>query len=125
MFTKRLENGSLSIFYRRSSSPGNGFVISSLRENWGAAYGHTMSDKWHFAASFTGDSHVGVTQTISRYTTLGGGVAVNYRFYKSLHLNARTDYRHWVVAGAPLKRDRVAVMVGLIFSPGDLPLSIW
>ena len=34
MFTRRLENGTLSIFYRRSSSPGNGFVISSLRENW-------------------------------------------------------------------------------------------
>jgi hypothetical protein len=119
------ERSNLTFLFMRSAKPGNGFITSSIRESWGAVYGYTATEKMHVSGSFMGYSHSAITQEVGRFTTLGGGVSMTYQLYRMIHLTAQLDARHWVVSDSALRRDRVAAMIGLAFSPGSMPLSIW
>ncbi|MCP5112445.1 MAG: response regulator [bacterium] len=45
--------------------------------------------------------------------------------WRFIHLTARTDIRRWSIAGSQFERDRFTASVGLTFSPGERPLSLF
>jgi hypothetical protein len=122
---RQLERGSLSFYYRRDVSPGNGFIASAIRDFAGASYSYTATERLNIGFNVSANSFESLTQQIGRHTTVGGGVGFNYMLGKSFHLTGRVDVRRWRVANASLDRDRLGASIGLTFSPGEMPLALW
>jgi hypothetical protein len=123
--SRQFERSNLSLFYRRSVRPGNGFITSSMNESWGAAYGYTATERLHASLHFSGSSHSALAQEIGRFTQLGGGIGLSYRLFSIVHLTSRVDAHHWVVTQSNLNRNRLSAALGLTFSPGQYPLVLW
>lgn len=122
---RQLEDGSLSFYYRRDVSPGNGFIASAVRDYAGASYSHRVTEKLNIAFMFTAHTFESLTQDIGRHTTVGGGVGFNYMLSKYLHLTGRLDVRRWRVNNSNFDQDRLGASIGLTFSPGEMPLALW
>lgn len=122
---RQLERGSLSFYYRRDVSPGNGFISSAVRDFAGASYSYTATEKLNIGFSVTANRFESLTQQIGRHTTVGGGVGFNYMLGKYFHLTGRVDVRRWRVNNSNFDRDRLGASLGLTFSPGETPLALW
>ena len=122
---RQFQRGSLSFFYNRTIHPGNAFLTTAVNERGGTQYSYTATERLNFGFTVNAQRSSALVQNVGRYTSIGGGVGINYRLWRFIHLTARTDIRRWKIRGAPLDQDRVSVMAGLTFSPGDRPLSLF
>ena len=122
---RQMERGSLSFYYRRDVSPGNGFISTAVRDFGGASYSYTATEKLNIGFNFSANTYENLTRDTGRYTTLGGGVGFNYSLNRYLHLTTRVDVRRWRVRNADFDRHRLGASIGLTFSPGETPLSLW
>ena len=113
----------LTFAYDRGVTPGNGIYLTSLRQGGTVNYSYTGIRHWHFNALAGYGQLDSLTRTLGRYQTYYGGGGVSRALGSSLHLTARADYRDY--QSGNLKRNGVRVSVGLAFSPGDIPLSLW
>jgi hypothetical protein len=111
------------ITYDRGVTPGNGVYLTSLYQSASVNYSYTGMRRWHFNVSTGYTQFASLTETIGRYQSYHGGGGVSRALGSMLHLTARLDYRDYQ-AGI-LKRNGMRASVGLAFSPGDIPLSLW
>jgi len=122
---RQMQRGSLSFYYRRDIHPGNGFITSALRDEGGVSYSYTATERLNLGFQAYGYSYESLMQELLRYNSLGGGIGVNYALTRSLHFTARFDVRRWRVTGTSFDRERLGIMAGFMFSPGETPLALW
>jgi hypothetical protein len=67
----------------------------------------------------------GIGQFGGTYRQAMGGAALSRTLSRSLYLVARYDVRHQDIAFSNFLRTSYRVSVGLSFSPGDIPLTLW
>ncbi|HEX5431972.1 MAG TPA: hypothetical protein VFW83_08405 [Bryobacteraceae bacterium] len=123
--TRQFKNASFSIFYNRSVTPGNGVYLTSRSELSGASLDYTGIRKFSFSISGGEASLASVGQSIQGYRQFTGGAGMTYAITRALHFTARYDARHQDITYAGFRRTSDRAMIGLIFSPGDVPLSLW
>ena len=72
---------------------------------------------------------IGLVQNIGQvnivHQNFGAGVGMNYRLTSILHLTSSVGYYIQRVDGGNFDRNRFQATVGLSFSPGERPLSIF
>ncbi|MCP5120464.1 MAG: hypothetical protein GY953_57455 [bacterium] len=122
---RKFQRGSLSFYYGRAISPGVAFTTTSVNERGGVQASYTATERFNAGFNFTAQRSSALTQTVGRFTSIGGGAGISYKLWRFIHLTARTDIRRWSIAGAQFERDRVSASVGLTFSPGERPLSLF
>ncbi len=113
--------------YGRTVVPGNGVYLTSRQESATASYSYTASKKWNLGGSGGYYKLEGIGQDLQPYSTFGGGAGFTYSLTRSLHINGRYDYRHQEISMLTngFKANGSRVTLGLAFSPGDIPLSLW
>ncbi|MGA3189924.1 MAG: hypothetical protein ABSF22_22695 [Bryobacteraceae bacterium] len=123
--TRRFKQASMNIFYGQTVSPGNGVYLTSKAQNGGAGYSYTGIRKVNLSISGGYSNLTAIGQQIAPYRTGFAGAGFTYSLPKSLHFVSRYDYRYQEIESLTYKHTGYRVTVGLSFSPGNVPLSLW
>jgi hypothetical protein len=123
--TGRLKRSSLSFGYSQQVTPGNGVYLTSEQKTGGATYSYSGIRNWSLSVSGGYSSLNGIGQGLSPYSTFNGGFSASYRISHAFHALARFDARDQQIDIAGFKKTGYRSTIGIAFSPGDIPLSIW
>jgi hypothetical protein len=123
--TRTFKKASLNFFYGQAVSPGNGVYLTSKNNSGGAAYSYTGIRKLNLSISGGYDTLSALGQGIAPYRTGFGGAGLTYTLPLSLHLITRYDYRYQEIESLTYKHTGFRAIVGVTFSPGKVPLSLW
>ena len=125
---------SLSGHFRTSSlgfvasqriSPGNGVYLTSQQQSTGVSYGYTGVRKVNFGLSAAYGKLAGIGQGLQNYGGFNGGVGITYSLTDAIHIIARADSRYQQIDVIGYNRVGYRATIGLAFSPGKVPLSLW
>jgi len=117
--------GSFQVSYSRTVNPGNGIYLTSQYETSGAVYSYTGLHHWNFGFDAGYDRYSSLTQSIGPYRGLRGGFGFTRDLTHNFYLTFRGDYRRFDVNYAYFQRDQSRVSLGVNWSPGETPLSLW
>jgi hypothetical protein len=123
--TRQFKTSNLSFSYGQSVAPGNGVYLTSKSDNGVATYSYTGIRKVNLSLNGGYSSLSALGQGIAPYRTAFGGAGFTYSLPKALHLIARYDYRYQEIESYTYKHTGNRITLGLSFSPGTLPLSLW
>lgn len=123
--TRKFKTASLNFYYAQSVVPGNGVYLTSKNRNGGAGYSYTGIRKVNLSISGGYTSLSSIGQGIQPYKTANGGAGITYTLPASLHLVTRYDYRYQQIENLDYKHTGYRATLGLTWSPGKLPLSLW
>ena len=123
--TRRFKTSSLAFSYGRSVFPGNGVYLTSRMESGSASYSYTGVRKASFSISASEFGASAVGPGVQAYRSYDAGAGVTYSLTRALHLVAQYDIRHQGISFAGFRRTSDRVSLGLSFSPGSIPLSLW
>jgi len=118
-------NGSFQVNYSRTVNPGNGIYLTSQYETGGAVYSYTGLHHWNFGFEGGYDRYSSLTQAIGPYRGVRGGFGFTRDLSHNLYLTFRGDYRRYDVNYGFFQRDQSRLTMGVNWSPGDTPLSLW
>jgi len=121
----RFEHAAATLFYANSFSPGNGVYLSSRQMTSGADFSYTGLRRISLGASASYTGMGSFSQGLGNYQGETGGLGVTYMIASWTHIEARYDYRHYETASTGFRKNSQRVSLGLAFSPGEKPLSIW
>jgi len=123
---RRFKTALLSLEYGRSITPGNGVYLTSRSEQATANFSYTGIRKWSFSGSGGYGSFSTIGQTLKPYKSYVGSAGFTYNLTGALHIVARYDAREQQIDFANgFSRVSYRATLGLAFSPGDVPLSLW
>jgi hypothetical protein len=122
---RKFKSAQITLAYTLGVTPGNGVYLTSRQSNGSGTFSYTGVRKWSFSVggNYTTLSTIG--QGIAPYSQKSGSVGATYDLMKSLHATARFDLRDQAVDIAGYLRSSYRASVGLSFSPGNIPLSLW
>ena len=122
---RRYRRGAVDFEYTRSISPGNGLYLTSAveRGGLGASYRGTRRASFYVHASAL--QYRSLVQNLGRYRSLWGDVGMNYTLGRALALSLSVGARQYEVRNTQLDRVSFRASVGLTYSPGELPFSLW
>ena len=115
----------LGIGYSQQITPGNGVYLTSLQKYGNASYTYTGLRNWSLSLNGGYSDLNGIGQGLSSYKSFTGGWSATYRITGALHAIARFDARDQQIDIAGYKHTGYRATIGLAFSPGDIPLSLW
>ncbi len=121
----KFKNGSLAFEYSRTMMPGNGVYLTSRGQTGTAYYSYAGV---HNAAFTIGGGYFSMSslgQSIQPLQSYTGSVGLTYNLTHALHAVARYDLRQQSIAIAGFRTTSYRLTLGLAFSPGALPLSLW
>ncbi len=122
---RKFKNATLSFGYSRLILPGDGVYLTSRSENALVGYNYTGLRKVSLGINAGYSSLVSVGQGIAPYSQVVGSASMTYNLTHALHAVARYDLRHQEIELAGYRRDSFRATLGIAFSPGALPLSLW
>jgi hypothetical protein len=123
--SRKFKNANLMLSYSRSVLPGNGVYLTSRTETGLANYNYTGIHKASLAISGGYSSISSVGQGLAPYSMFTGGAGITYNLSHALHAVARYDVRQQEINVAGFRATSYRASIGLAFSPGSLPLSLW
>jgi hypothetical protein len=124
--TRQFKTSLLSFNYARGISPGNGVYLTSKQEIASASYTYTGVRKASFTLSGIYNSLASLGQTLTPYKYFGGGASASYAMTRALHFVARFDSRYQDITEVnTFKKNSYRASIGVAFSPGDIPLTLW
>jgi hypothetical protein len=109
----------------QSVAPGNGVYLTSNQQSAGASYSYTGIRKWNFGLNAGYNKLSGIGQGIQAYAGFGGGIGMTYSVTRALHIIARADSHYQTIDLIGYNRTGYRAFLGLAFSPGNVPLSLW
>jgi hypothetical protein len=122
----RLKNSSLGFDYREGVVPGNGIYLTSRQTAGTAYYSYTGIKKWNLGLSGGYYSLNTIGQGFRPYSGATGGAGFTYGLTRMFHIVGRYDYRHQeIVFVNGFRNNSYRASLGVAFSPGDVPLSLW
>lgn len=122
---RKFKTSSLSFAYTRSAVPGNGVYLTSRSEAASASFSYTGVHRAAFTISGGYTSLASLGQGLPPYSSYGGSTGLTYNLTHALHAVARYDVRQQEIDIADYRRTSYRVTLGIAFSPGTLPLSLW
>ncbi len=122
---RKFKNAGLSVSYARAVQPGNGVYLTSRSENGLVSYSYSGVRKATFSISGGYWSLTSLGQGIPPYRMFTGGAGLTYNLTHALHAVARYDVRQQEISIAGYRATSFRATVGIAFSPGSLPLSLW
>jgi hypothetical protein len=123
--TGKFKTSTLSFSASQTVVPGNGVYLTSRQQAGSVGYSYTGVRKWNFGFSGGYTNLNGIGQGIQPYATFSGGAGITYNVTRALHVIARFDSRYQQIDVVGYNRTGYRAAIGLGFSPGTVPLSLW
>lgn len=123
---RKFRHASLGFYYYRGVNAGNGAFTTGRLENANASISYTGLRKVNLGANGGYYSLRSIGQNIGTYSQYSAGAGITYALGRDIHLSLRYDFRDQQIDEvSDYKRRGSRATVGLMFSPGSLPLSLW
>ena len=120
---KHFRNANFTMEYGRSITPGNGFYLTSAQDLGTVSYAYTGVRHWHFAAMGGYNRMLGLLQTLQDYKSYYAGAGITRDIKGGIQIVLRVDERRYDIG--TFQRNGSRGSVGIAWSPGDVPLSLW
>jgi hypothetical protein len=122
---RQFQRAALSFSYQRTVNSGNGFSTTSRQEMALAGLSYTGIRKLSLSVDGGYYNLINLGQFTGRTTQFSGGGGLSYNILRATYLNLRYDYRDQQVDISGYGRHGSRATIGLAFSPGKIPLSMW
>jgi hypothetical protein len=123
--TRKFKTASLIFSYGQMVSPGNGVYLTSRSNTGSGSYSYTGIKKVSLSLGGGYSNLASLGQGLQPYRAFTGGGGITYTLPWSLHLVARYDYRDQVIEDLIYKHTGYRASIGISYSPGKVPLSLW
>lgn len=122
----RFRSSTVSLVANRGVIPGNGIILMSSTQNVSASYNYVGIRHWTFSGLGGWTRMTNLVRFAARNEGYTAGGQVGYQIRPALQLNASAIYRDMqTTAVSRFQRAGTRIAVGLTYSPGDIPLSLW
>jgi len=122
---RQFQRASAFVNYTRAVGGSNGFFLGTRTTSARAGISYTGVRKWNFGIDGNYQSYMNLGQNSVQSTWYGGGAGFTYEIVHSMHLVGRYDAGHYDFGAASFRRTTQAARLGVSFSPGNVPLSLW
>jgi hypothetical protein len=123
--TRKFKTASLNFNYSQMVVPGNGVYLTSKQQNGGASYSYTGIRKVNLSVSGGYNQLASLGQGLAPFKSYTAGAGLTYTLPYALHAVVRYDYRDQQIEDFIYKHTGYRTSVGLTWSPGKVPLSLW
>jgi hypothetical protein len=123
--SRAFRRSTLSFDYSTGVSAGNGIYMTSRGQSASFGYSHTAFRRWNFGLTGGYSSLSGLAQEIAKYQSYNAGGGFSCQVNTWMHIVGRYDARRYDAGQAIVRRVTHSASLGIAFSPGDLPLSLW
>jgi hypothetical protein len=123
--TQSFRQSQFNLTFTDNVNPGNGVYLTSKMESGLVSYRYTGVRHWNFGVDVSYSRLDALIQTLGAYDSydVGGGFTRDLK--KGFHTVLRLDARRFNVAGDQFHQNDFRAMLGVTFSPGDVPLALW
>jgi hypothetical protein len=122
---RQFRRASLGFNYFRGVNAGNGAYTTGRLDNAYASFSYTGLRKLNVGGDGGYYGFKSIGQNLGNYTQYSAGVGATYTLGRDIHLSLRYDFRDQQVDVSNYQHSGSRATVGLNFSPGSLPLSLW
>jgi hypothetical protein len=125
--SKKFRRSSFLLTAMHGVSPGNGLFLTSRQSAGTVAYSYSGFRRWNIGAHFGYRSLSSLGNRLGQYDSVAGGGGFTRSLGKSgFHITGRFDARRYTTDFNNLRgRTQTMSSLGISFSPGDIPLSLW
>ncbi len=123
--TRVFRRSSLSAGYARTVTAGNGVYLTSGTELVDALYTNRVSRRVAFSFGAGASRMKALSQDLAGYRSYNGRAGMSVRLRSSLSFLARAEYRSQRIASTQYDRDAYRVALGIGWTPGEYPVSVW
>jgi hypothetical protein len=123
--TRKFKTSDINFTLSQAVTPGNGVYLTSKNQTASLGYSYTGIRKVSLSLSGGYNRLNSLGPGIAPYQSANGGAGASYSLPWSLHVTARYDYRYQAVQALTFKNTGYMASLGLTYSPGHVPLSLW
>ena len=122
---RKFRRSDLTFSYVRGLNSGNGAYSTTRQEDARVAFSYTATRKINLGLDGGHYSLSALGQTLGKYAVYSGAAGFTYGLGHALHLSARYDLRDQQIDLPGYRRTSTRATLGLVYSPGTLPLALW
>ena len=122
---RRFRRADLRFNYSRDLNSGNGATGTGRQEGAGMSFSYTGIRKVNIGIYGGHYNLVSIGQNTGSFATYTGSAGFTYALGRGISLSARYDANQQSVDVGNYKRTTTRATLGLVFSPGNLPLALW
>lgn len=123
--SRTFREATLVFLYSRSITPGNGLYLTSQGESASVSYSYKGLLHWNFLSGASYNKYKSVSQTVGDFLEYDATVGFSRSFQKVFSFIGRATYRTYNANADSLHRSQYDVSIGLAYSPGERPVSLW
>jgi hypothetical protein len=122
---RKLNSVGLSAAYARGITPGNGVILTSVRQSGTLGVDYLARRRWSLNGTGGYDSLTGFGTEKQSYTSVFVGASVLHPIVRHLDWHARVDFHHYTFDSTGFLRNSMVFSTGLIWSPGNILEHLW
>ena len=122
---RQFRRAALGFNYYRGVNSGNGAFTTGRLDNAYVSISYTGLRKLNLGVDAGYYALTSIGQNIGNYSQYSAGAGISYALGRDIHLSLRYDFRDQQVDISHFKNSGSRATIGLNFSPGSLPLSLW
>lgn len=122
---RQFQRASAAVTYNRAVGGGNGFYLSTRNQAISGGISYTGIRKWNVGIDGYYQDAMNLGQAATKATWYGAGAGFTYEVLRNFYLVGRFDTTHYEFAGSGYRRTAERGSMGVRFSPGSVPLSLW
>ena len=121
--SRQFRRASLSFEYQSGASGGNGVYLTSRQDSATGSFSYTGIRKWSFTANGGYSRLDGIGQNLQPFSQFTGGTGMTYSLTHAIQMLANYQARHQEIINGIYLQNSYRAMVGISFSPADIPLA--
>ncbi len=123
-FRRQVSNFAASVAYTRGITPGNGIILTSIRQNVSFGIDYLGRGKWGIKPTFGYDGLAASGASSQRYSSVFAGINVSRKLYRNFDWHFRYDYHYYTFDNTGFLRNSNVLSTGIRWSPSDL-FRLW
>jgi len=122
---RKVSNLDFSAAYARGVTPGNGVILTSIRQSGTLGVNYKARRHWNVAGTSGYDTLSGFGVTNQKYASVFVGSSVYRSLAKHIDWHARLDFHHYTFDNTGFLRNTTVFSTGISWSPGDILERLW
>ena len=124
-FRHKVSNLNFSASYSRGVTPGNGIILTSIRQSGSAGVNYKAMRHWNLASTVGYDALSGSDANGLRYSSVFFGGSVYRTIHRNLEWHTRVDFHHYTFDNTGFLRNSTILSTGIVWTPEDVLNRPW
>jgi hypothetical protein len=121
----KISTWALSLAYAQGVTPGNGVILTSIRQDATAGANRKLGRNWNLNLTGGYDTLTGFGTTNYKYASVFLGSSVARTLLKNVAWHSRFDFHHYTFDNTGFLRNSYVISTGVVWSPGNMLERVW